>query len=67
MLVVYSKIPESRIRREAKEGVTKIEAWFVKNPKRKVCRSELWYGKLTTIRRGHVAEDMAEAVKVALR
>jgi hypothetical protein len=67
MIIVYQKVPESRIRREAKEGVPKIETWFVKNPKRKVCRTNLWYGKRVFIRRGHVAKDMEEAMTEALR
>lgn len=67
MIALYRKVPESQIRQDAKEGITKIEAWFLKNPKRKVCRSELWYGKQVSIRRGHVAGDMEAAMQEALR
>lgn len=49
MLVVFEKLPY----RDAKEFCVQVEEWFVGNPKRKVCRTDLF-----KVRKGHVQEDV---------
>jgi hypothetical protein len=61
MLVVYHKIPEAQIREEAESCIAKVNTFFAKRPKRRVCRAEFWYGKVRSIRRGHVVEDVNAA------
>ena len=53
--IVYQKMPEHELRDSAKEIIPKIEAFFDQNPRRRVCRSELWYGKMHSIKKKDVA------------
>jgi hypothetical protein len=66
VFAIYPRIPEKELREMAQEVVSKTEAFFANNPKRRVCRVQVWYGKVITIRRKHVQEDIDEAVKLAL-
>jgi hypothetical protein len=67
MILVYQTIPEKEIRSMAKEAVEKISAWFKANPKKRICKAGLWYGKVAKIRKGYVQEDIDAAVQVALK
>jgi hypothetical protein len=58
MIVVYQKMSEQNLRKSAKETIPKIEEWFQKNPKRRVCKVELWYGEVASIKRKTVAEQI---------
>ncbi len=49
MIMLYRKLTQE----EAQVNISQIEAWFKLNPKRRVCRTELW-----KVRRGHVNEDI---------
>lgn len=66
MIVVYKKIPVEDIRKDTVETIVKVEAWFKRNPKRRVCHVEVWYGKRMDIHKGHVKEDMAKAQAEAI-
>ena len=66
MIYIYKTIPASRIRKEAKEGISKVEAWFAAHPDKATATVGLWYDKVVTIRRGHVAEDVNAARDAAL-
>lgn len=65
MLVVYKTIPAKEIRKDAREAIEKVNAWFASNKKR-ICRAQLWYGKVVDVRRGHVEEDINTAAKAAI-
>lgn len=67
MIVIYKTIPNSTIKKEAKAAIPKIEAFFKANPKRRVCRSQFWYGKFRSVRRNHVQEDVNAVVKECLK
>ena len=67
MLVVYSTVPNETIRKEGEEAIAQLETWFENNPKRKTCKAEMWYGQMTTIRRGHIIADMEKAIKKACK
>lgn len=49
MIILMRKLTQE----EAQENISQIEAWFKVNPKRRVCRSDLF-----KVRRGHVSEDV---------
>ena len=61
MIIIRSRIPNSEIRKECEDAIPNIEKWFQKNPKRRVCRSEGWYSKMISVRRGHVRADLEDA------
>jgi hypothetical protein len=64
MLVLYTKLTKKELEESAKQAIVQVTQWFESNPKRKVCKAKLWYGKTVKIRRGHVAEDVnAEAAQ----
>jgi len=56
--IVYQKIPDDELRDSAEEIIPKIETFFIQNPKRRVCRSELWYGKTHSIKKKNVADQI---------
>lgn len=58
MFVIYNRIPEDELRKSAAETIPLIEAFFAQNPKRRVCRSELWYGKTHSIKKKNVADQI---------
>ena len=66
MIFVYGKVPAKEIRKEAKESVTLIEDWFEANPKRKVCNTKVWYGKMVKIHKGKVAEEINRFAEEAI-
>lgn len=47
--VVYKKL-DQKVAQETYDGIKK---WFEDNPKRKVCRTDIF-----KVRRGHIAEDI---------
>jgi hypothetical protein len=65
--VVYKRITEQEIRQDAKKVIEDLGRWFQENPRRMICRAELWYGRITRIRRKHVEEDVGTAAREALR
>jgi hypothetical protein len=56
LILIYKKLT----RAETKQAIAKVEQFFADHPRRRVCHTNLHGG--TTIRRGHVAEDVAAAV-----
>jgi len=65
MIVIYNTLSEQEIRDSAADAIPKIEAFFVQNPKRRVCRTEFWYGQTHSIKKKNVADQVnaiAEAV-----
>ena len=66
MIVIYKDVTDKEIRKDAKTSIPKVEAWFEANPKRKSCNTQVWYGEMITIRRGHVEEDVMGAMRKAL-
>ena len=66
MICIYKTIPARRIRKEAKEGIAKAEAWFAAHPEKETATVGFWYGDMKTIRRSHVAEDVNAARDAAL-
>lgn len=63
MIVIYNKLTKKELKASAKETIAKVNEWFNNNPRRKVCKAELWYGKVHKIRRDHVEEDIQAIVK----
>jgi hypothetical protein len=58
MIVIYKTLSEQELRDSAANTIPKIEAFFVQNPKRRVCRTELWYGRTQSIKKKNVAEQI---------
>jgi len=67
MLVIYPTIPNKTIRKQAKETIAKITQWFKDNPKQRVCRAELWYGKVVSVKRKTVAEQINAAADASVK
>jgi len=65
MIIIYKKVSKKQIAKDVKETTPKLEQWFVDNPKRRICRATLWYGRMVGIRRGHVPEDVRAAASAA--
>lgn len=64
--VLYQPIPAELIRKEAKEAIEKITQWFANNPKRRVCRCELWYGQQLSIKPKTIKEQIESAAQEAI-
>lgn len=58
MIVIYPKMTEENLRKAAADAIVKVEGWFTQNPKRRVCRAELWYSKHLSIKRKTVAAQI---------
>jgi hypothetical protein len=66
MIILYNKVSEKTIREEAKDTIERITEWFQAYPRRRVCRAELWYGKMVSVRKKHVEEDINKAAEEAI-
>lgn len=66
MLLIYKSIPAKTIRKDAREAIPKIKAWFKANPDRKECNAELWYGKQLKIKADTVEEQVNAAAAEAI-
>jgi hypothetical protein len=58
MIIVYKTLSEQELRDSAAAAIPKIETFFVQNPKRRVCRTELWYGRTQSIKKKNIAEQI---------
>ena len=67
MFLVYNTVPDKEIAKGAKETLPKLLEWFEKNPKRKDCDAQTWYGKRVKIRRDHAEEDLLAAAHAAMK
>jgi hypothetical protein len=65
MFVMYGTISKKQMQKEAKEAIKGIENFFVEHPKRRVCRTEFWYGKVYSIKPKNVAEQVAKILDEA--
>jgi len=65
MIIVYNKISDKEIDKDAKRSVKDISKWFSSNPERKTCKTEFWYGKVATVRKSHIEADILKAAKKA--
>ena len=45
MILVYNRLTKKELDESVEQTVQQIKEWFEKNPKRRVCNAELWYGK----------------------
>lgn len=63
----YEKIPPAKLRKECASTIEKLTAWFEQNPKRRVCRAQLWYGSSCKVRRGHIKEDVTALVELLIK
>ena len=66
MLIIYKTLTEQQLRDSAAEAIPKIETWFVQNPRRRVCRTELWYGKTQSIKKKDVEGQINAIVEELL-
>lgn len=65
MFILHPRLSNKEIDKSATTAIKQITKWFQANAKRKICKSELWYGKVAKIRRAHVDEDVKSAAEVA--
>lgn len=63
MFVIYQKIPPKEIKRLGRKLIKDLPKWFEDNPKRKVCRVELWHGKVINVRKENFKERIEQEVK----
>jgi len=66
MIIVYNKVTNKQILKDAKKAVKQIQEWFGQNPNRRICKAELWYGKVAKIRKNHIEADINKAAEVAI-
>lgn len=67
MIVIYKRLSEKTLRKEAKDVIKKLQIWFDENPKRRVCRTELWYGRFVSLKRNTFKEQVEKSVEKALK
>lgn len=63
MFLLYERIPDDELRESAKDAIKQIEQFFKDNPRRRVCRTELWYGKVRSIKKKDVATQINDIVE----
>lgn len=66
MLVVYKRLTEKQLRKDAKDAIKQITEWFAENPKRRVCRAELFYGKTISVKRKTITEQVTKLLEEVL-
>jgi DNA-binding SARP family transcriptional activator len=66
MIVLYKRLSEKTLRKEAKDVIKKLQSWFDENPKRRICRTELWYGKYVTLNRNTFKQQIEKIIKESL-
>jgi hypothetical protein len=62
MILIYEKIPATKIKKQAKSFIKKINDWFTNNPTRKVCKTVMWHGEKYTIKRKDVKQQIDKIV-----
>ena len=55
---VYVRYPDDEIKRCIEEVRDQIPAWFAANPKRKICKVDLFYGRSIDLRRETFSERL---------
>lgn len=60
--VLHQKKTKEVLFKEAEDTIYGIEQFFISNPKRKVCASELWYGEYHKIKRKDVRTQVLAIV-----
>lgn len=55
---VYARYPADEIKRCIEEVRGQIPAWFAANPKRKICKVDLFYGRSVDLRRENFSERL---------
>lgn len=66
MFVLHQKMSPAELQAAADKTKPEIEAWFAKNPKRRVCNAQLWYDKVVKVHRGKVSAELDAAVQAQL-
>lgn len=67
MILIYDRLTEKQLKKAASEVVKNLTKWFKDNPKRKMCRAELWYGKMYSIKRKNIKGQINEIVAGLLK
>lgn len=65
--IVYKRMSKSEYKKAAKEALDGIKKWFDDNPKRRVCRAELWHGIQCTVTRKNLIETITGHLDKALK
>jgi len=65
MILLYQKYTEPQFKEMQRTAKTNITKWFKDHPRRKVCKAEIFYGKVVPIRRDHIDEDIQAAADAA--
>lgn len=65
MIVIYEKMSRKEIDKAAKEAIKGITKFFEDNPKRRICKAELFYGQVVKVRKNHIKEDVLAAAEQA--
>ncbi len=63
MLVIYKKPTKKDVKQDVKALKKGVRKFFEDNPKRKVCRAEVWFGKVLAVKKDNIdaAIDKAAA------
>ena len=57
-ITIYMKVENDEIRRCITELKPRVQRWFDENPKRKVCKVDLVYGRSVDLRRENYGERL---------
>lgn len=66
MIVVYKRSSPEEINQAFDKLRTQLPAWFAANPKRRVCKVELFYGRMVSFRRKDYEAVLAKELEEAL-
>ena len=50
MIVVYSRFTKAQLEKHVDEAIKGVRKFFKDNPKRRVCKAELFYGKMMSLK-----------------
>ena len=60
MIIVYQKMTKEALAKSVEETIQRVGNWFKENPKRSVCKSELWYGKKVSLTRKNYEQQIRD-------
>lgn len=67
MIMLCKRLSKKQLVKAAAKAIKQLYKWFEKNPKRKSCSAELWYGDVVKVRRDYIVEDVNKAAEKAMK
>ena len=67
MLAIYQRLTLTELQQQQADAVAQLNNWFVQNPKRRICKAQLWYGRQHKIKRNDVASQIKQIADELIR